>query len=109
MLILTKDVIMKNWLLLIALFAGPTLAGELATREMYCDDTKTITKELKDKYKEIPVVVGKADDVVGSLMTLWTNPATESWTIVATSGDYSCIVGTGEKLTVIDYKKRKNI
>lgn len=94
---------------MIALYVGTTTAGEFIPREMFCDDTKIITKELRDKYKEIPVVVGKTDDVAGSLMTLWTNPATESWTIVATSGDYSCIIGTGEKLTVIDYKKRKNI
>lgn len=104
-----KDVIMKYWTLLIALYAGTTTAGEFIPREMFCDDTKTITQELKDKYNEIPVVIGKTDDIAGSLMTLWTNPVSESWTIVATSGDYSCIIGTGEKLTVIDYKKRKNI
>lgn len=109
MLILTKDVIMKFWILLIALYAGTTFAGELATREMYCDDTKTITKDLRDKYNEIPVVIGKVDDVAGSLMTLWTNPNNESWTIVATKDDYSCIIGSGSKLTVIDYKRKKNI
>ena len=109
MLILTKDVIMKNWILLIALYAGTIFAGELATREMYCDDTKTITKDLRDKYNEIPVVIGKVDDVAGSLMTLWTNPNNESWTIVATKDDYSCIIGSGTKLTVIDYKRKKNI
>ena len=109
MLILTKDVTMKYWILSIALYAGTTAAGELATRDMYCDDTKTITKELKDKYNEIPVIIGKTDDVAGSLMTVWTNPVNESWTIVATKDDFSCIVGSGVKLTVIDYKRKKNI
>lgn len=96
-------------MLLITLYAGTTIAGELIPRDMYCDDTKIITEELRDKYSEIPVVIGKTDDVAGSLMTLWTNPINESWTIIATKGDYSCIIGTGEKLTVIDYKRKKNI
>ena len=100
---------MKLLILSIALFAVTSTAGELIQRDMYCDDTKTITKELRDKYNEIPVVIGKVDDVANSLMTLWTNPSNESWTIVATNGDYSCIVGSGVKLTVIDYKRKKNI
>lgn len=100
---------MKILTLSIALFAGTSLAGELIQRDMYCDDTKTITKELRDKYNEIPVVIGKVDDVAGSLMTIWMNPSNETWTIVATKGDFSCIVGSGEKLTVIDYKRKKNI
>ncbi len=100
---------MKLILLLITLYVGTVTAGEIVQRDMYCDDTKTITKELRDKYKEIPVVMGKVDDVTNSLMTIWTNPINESWTIVATNGDYSCIVGSGEKLTVIDYKRKKNI
>lgn len=109
MLILTKDVTMKYWILSIALYAGTTAAGELATRDMYCDDTKIITKELLDKYNEIPVVIGKASDEAGSLMTLWTNPTNESWTIIATKDDVSCIIGSGEKLTVVDYKRKKKI
>jgi hypothetical protein len=104
-----KAVIMRYLILLIALYAGTAQAGELATREMYCDDTKTITKELRDKYNEIPVIIGKTDDVAESVMTFWTNPTENTWTILATNKDFSCIVGTGSKLTIIDYKRKKNI
>lgn len=104
-----KDVTMRYSILLTLLCINTAVAGEIAIRELFCDDTKKITTDLRDKYNEIPVVVGKTDDVAGSIMTLWTNPSSDSWTIVATKGDYSCIVGTGDKLTVIDYKKRKNI
>jgi hypothetical protein len=37
------------------------------------------------------------------------NPLTKTWTIIATKGDLSCIVGVGESLKVIDLGKRTNI
>ncbi len=103
-----KDVKMKYWI--ISLFIVNTcVAGELVTREMYCDETSTINKTLRDKYQEIPVLIGKTSDLAESIMTLWTNPVDNTWTIVSTKNDYSCIIGVGEKLTIIDYKRKKNI
>lgn len=97
----------------IALIVGLTVltsnAGEMVQREMYCDESKTISKTLLDKYQEIPVLIGKTSDVAESVMTLWSNPVSESWTIVSTKNDYSCIVGVGEKLTIIDYRRKKSI
>jgi len=84
-------------------------AGEVVTRDMYCADTKLIVKDLRDKYKEMPVVTGKVDDEAKSLMTIWMNPVEETWTIVATNKDYSCIIGVGQQLKVIDYAKKKMI
>ena len=84
-------------------------AGEVVSRDMYCADTKVIVKELREKYKEMPVVSGKADDEAQSLMTIWMNPVEETWTIVATNKDYSCIIGVGQQLKVIDYGKKKMI
>lgn len=102
-----KDVKMKIWAVLIGFYATTTIAGELILRDMYCDDTKTIAVELRDKYNEIPVVSGKASDMAGSTMTIWMNPASDSWTIVSTKDDFSCIIGVGEKLKVINYNKKK--
>lgn len=102
-----KGVIMKSWLLLIGLYASTSIAGELILRDMYCDDTKFIATELRDKYKEVPVISGKPNDIAGSTMTIWMNPITESWTIVTTKEDYSCIIGVGEKLKVINYERKK--
>jgi hypothetical protein len=84
-------------------------ASETVQREMLCDNTTVIVKTLKETYHEIPVITGRVDDEVKSILTIWTNPSTDTWTIVATHKDYSCIIGTGEKLKVINYTKGNNI
>jgi len=89
-----------NKLLFLLLFY-PLVANsqqEVITRDMYCDDTKTIVKTLRGKYKEIPLLIGQASDEASSIMTLWMNPNTKSWTITATKDDVSCVVGTGEQI-----------
>ncbi len=104
-----KGVKMKIWIMTLLFTANMCNAGEVVSRDMYCDETTVINKILREKYQEIPVLIGKAGDLAESIMTLWTNSITESWTIVSTKEDFSCIVGVGEKLTVIDYKRKKNI
>ncbi len=104
-----KDVKMKFWITTLLFTATICNAGEVVTREMYCDETNKINNILRDKYQEIPVLIGKTSDLAESIMTLWTNPVDNTWTIVSTKNDYSCIIGVGEKLTVIDYKRKKNI
>jgi hypothetical protein len=69
---------------------------------MPCDDTKIVTDYLTKNYKEIPLLVGKAEDEVGSLMSFWVNRKTGTWTIVATKDKLSCIIGVGKSLKVID-------
>ena len=100
---------MKLLVITTALLALTATAGEIEQRDMYCDSTKQIIETLKTKYQEIPVIVGKADDEAGSVMTLWTNPANDSWSIVATKDDTSCIIGVGKQLKVIPYKKHKSV
>ena len=94
---------------LAALMTLTATAGEVEIRDMYCDTTKQIFETLKSKYYEIPVITGKAEDAAGSIMTIWTNPANDSWTIVATKDDTSCIIGVGNSLKVIPYKKHKSV
>jgi len=60
-------------------------------------------------YKESPILVGKTDDVAKSTMTLWVNPVEDNWTIVATKGDLSCVVGTGTHFKVMPNKKSLSI
>lgn len=100
---------MKIFVMITALLAFSATAGEVEIRDMYCDTTKNIFETLKDKYQEIPVISGKAEDEAGSIMTIWTNPTNDSWTIVATKDDTSCIIGVGNKLKVIPYKKHKSV
>ena len=75
--------------------------------EAMCDDTKVVAKKLLNVFKEVPVLTGDAGDVAESKMSLWTNPDNDSWTIVATKENLSCVIGFGGNLKIIDYKKAK--
>jgi hexokinase len=72
---------------------------------MPCGDTKVITEQLRERFKEIPIIMGIADDGAKSLMSLWTNVDNGSWTLVATKDELSCIIGTGKSLKVIELGK----
>jgi len=96
-------------LLIPVLMSTIAYAGEVEQRDMYCDTTKQIVETLKTQYNEIPVITGKVDDVAGSILTIWTNPATDSWSIVATKDDTSCIIGVGQNLKVVPYRKHKSV
>lgn len=82
-----------------------TARAESITSVMPCGDTKIVTEALRERYKEIPIIIGKADDEVSSVMSLWTNFKTGTWTLVATKEDLSCVIGTGKSLKVIDLGK----
>jgi hypothetical protein len=79
--------------------------AEVIKFDAYCDNTDTIVKNLKETYKEYPIVIGKASDEAKSVMTLWTNPTTKSWTILATSKKTSCVIGVGEGFSIISLPK----
>jgi len=77
-------------------------SAETITSTMPCGNTETITGKLRERFKEIPIIVGIADDSAKSLMSLWTNLDNGSWTLVATKDDLSCIIGTGKSLRVVE-------
>ena len=74
--------------------------AEVVSIEMYCFTTDQVAGTLK-QFGEIPLAIGKAFDLAGSTMSLWTNPSTETWTLVATKQNVSCILGTGERLQLL--------
>lgn len=96
---------MKIRYLLLALF----LYSQSAHAETYidtkllCDDTASIVKTLKEKYKEKPIVIGKAGDEAESTMTLWVNSSSKTWTILATKNKITCIVGVGDEVKLINF------
>ena len=102
-------------ILLMALSASLTCAEESVVSEeivniqLPCYNTKVLFDTLKKNYKESPILVGKADDVAKSTMTLWVNPIDDNWTIVATKGDLSCVVGTGTHFKVMPNKKSLSV
>ena len=87
-------------LLSIALTANAQIS-ETITTVMPCGETKLITDKLRDSFNEAPIIIGKADDEVNSLMSLWANTTTGTWTLIATSQGLSCIIGTGKNLRFV--------
>ncbi len=74
-----------------------------------CYTSVEVFATLQQKYKEIPVAMGKIND--NTVMTLWSNPIVSSWTIVASNikESISCIVFGGNEFTVVPYKNSSKI
>jgi hypothetical protein len=73
--------------------------------ELPCYNTKELFKTLRENYKELPLLTGKADDEASSTMSLWLNPVDNDWTIIATKKELSCVVGTGTDMKIIPTRK----
>lgn len=82
-----------------------TPADELTTT-LYCYDTDKLFKELRTEYQEMPLIMGEASDVAESTMSVWVSKNGQTWTIVATKGKLSCIVGAGKNLRIISRGKQ---
>ena len=82
---------------------------ESITADMPCYNTTEIFKSLKEKYKEIPLMTGKAEDEANSVVSIWMNPVDNNWTILATKKDLTCVVGMGTDMKIIPYKKGTSI
>ena len=83
--------------------------SELITTDIPCFETETLVKELRGKFKEIPFIYGKTHDVAETTMSMWVNPSTKTWTIVATKNSLSCVIGYGKDMQIIPYGKGSNI
>ena len=79
------------------------------TFEAPCFDTNQLFAELKIKFKETPIILGNVSDLARSTMSLWINPVEETWTIISTKKDTSCVIGTGVDFKLVPYKKGSNI
>jgi hypothetical protein len=74
-----------------------------------CYTSTEVFATLQQKYKEIPVAMGKIND--NTVMTLWSNPVVSSWTVVASNikESISCIVFGGAEFTTVPYKNSYKI
>ena len=101
----TSIILLMALLVSLAHAEESVVSEEIVNIELPCYNTKVLFNTLKKNYKESPILIGKADDVAKSTMTLWVNPIDDNWTIVATKGDLSCVVGTGTHFKVMPNKK----
>jgi len=76
---------------------------------LLCYDTKEIFKSLREKFKELPILTGKADDDAQSTVSIWMHPTDMNWTIIATKKDISCVIGVGTDMVLLKYKTGKSI
>jgi len=74
-----------------------------------CYNTTEIFKSIREKYKELPFMIGQASDEANSLVSIWLNPVDNNWTILATKKDLTCVVGVGTDMKIIPYKKGMDI
>ena len=77
--------------------------------DLPCYNTKEIFKSIREKYKELPFMTGKTDDEANSIVSIWINPISNNWTILATKKDLTCVVGVGTDMKIIPYKKGTDI
>ena len=77
--------------------------------DLPCYNTTELFKSLREKFKELPLLTGKADDDANSTMSVWMNPIDNDWTIIATKKDLSCVIGTGTDMKLIPYKKGTSV
>ena len=66
-----------------------------------CDKTEKIIASLKEKYNEVPIIAGKRLSSSKSTISVWGNPATETFTILDSIGDMSCVLAVGTDITVL--------
>ncbi len=92
---------MKFKLFVIAyMMCNMAFAQEVINAPMACFNTDKLFKDLKEIHEETPIIVGKATDMAGSTMSFWVSK-NDTWSIVATLGDVSCLVGVGINLSVL--------
>ena len=78
-------------------------------KEILSFNTNYLLNALKKEYKEVPILYGIASDQAESTMSVWTSPSTKSWSIIATKGEISCIVGAGVGFKFVPIKVGKSI
>ena len=77
--------------------------------DLPCYNTKEIFKSLREKYKELPLMTGKASDEANSVVSIWMNPVDNNWTMLATKKDLTCVIGMGTDMKFVPYKKGTSI
>jgi hypothetical protein len=88
-------------LFLLSLHSFTVNAQEQRTMKVFCDKTEVVMKSLQGRYYEIPILAGKNANRSQSTLSVWGNPATDSFTILDTLGDTTCILAAGDNLTIL--------
>ena len=88
-------------LLILSFYSYTSSAEEYRSFRVICDKTETIVASLKEKYQELPIIAGNRLTNGKSTISVWGNPATQTFTILDTLGDMSCVLAVGKNITVL--------
>lgn len=98
--------LLKYCVVLSSLVLSCAYAQEKKTIEIACNDSEAIFKALTEQYGEQPFVFGRKNQSSTSIMSLWLNPDTQSWSLLVTDPEKTCAVLAGEGMIV--QQPRKN-
>lgn len=69
--------------------------GVRVDRPVLCFPIKTLLKDLKEKYREEPMIVGKTTGVGGVVTAFYINIETGSYTVIEMDDEAGCVVSIG--------------
>lgn len=71
-----------------------------AASAQVCGPHDDVAKQLRERYGEVIQCIGV--DVGGTLVTVWSNAVTGTWTITGTNGaGITCLIGAGNGFEVV--------
>jgi hypothetical protein len=66
-----------------------------ADKPILCFDTKSFLKQIKNKYGEEPMIIGKTAGVKDVATAFYINRDTGSFTVVEIDAEAACVISTG--------------
>jgi len=81
--------------------ATHSYAIEQRNLQVVCDKTSTILNSLQNSFKEIGIISGKGVGPTPHTLSVWGNPETNTFTILDTHGDTTCVLGVGEEIQIL--------
>lgn len=74
--------------------------------KIHCFKINTLLNELKTKYEEEPIFIGRSDLDKDAVTLMFVNQHTGSYTVVGAGKDIGCVLDTGDS---VRYRMPKNL
>ena len=86
----------KKLLILLCLVQAAYAAPGIQTEKpILCFPVKAFLKEIKEKYDEEPMIIGKTSNVKGVITALYINQEVGSFTVVEMDNEAACVISVG--------------
>jgi len=94
---------MKNILIILGLMLPALSYSQGMHKRGYsvnCGDTNYVIDTLENEFGEVMIATGITHDSVNSITSIWFNQKTGTFTMLQTNNEISCVISTGQNLTV---------